>query len=47
MDVVDSFFKGYGEGAKGLLEGLKPGGESGSDGGSSGPLNLKKQLLGN
>ncbi|HMA15501.1 MAG: AsmA-like C-terminal region-containing protein, partial [Bacteroidota bacterium] len=36
-----------GEGAKGLLEGLKPGGESGSDGGSSGPLDLKKQLFGN
>lgn len=43
-----------GEGAKGLLEGLKPGsgaggsgGDSGSGGGSSGPLDLKKQLLGN
>ena len=36
-----------GEGAKELLEGLKPGGESGSDGGSSGPLDLKKQLFGN
>jgi len=36
-----------GDGAKGLLEGLKPGGESGSDGGSGGPLDLKKQLLGN
>jgi AsmA protein len=39
-----------GEGAKGLLENLAPGGSSGgtTDGsGSSGPLDLKKKLLGN
>jgi len=36
-----------GEGAKGLLEGLKPGGSSGTDGGSTSPLDLKKKLLGN
>lgn len=41
-----------GGGAKGLLEGLKPGGSgtdegSGTDDGSGGPLDLKKKLLGN
>jgi AsmA protein len=39
-----------GEGAKGLLENLAPGGSSGGTtdgGGSSGPLDLKKKLLGN
>ncbi|MGF1628804.1 MAG: AsmA family protein [Kiloniellaceae bacterium] len=36
-----------GDGAKGLLEGLTPGGSSDTDGGSSGPLDLKKKLLGN
>lgn len=35
-----------GEGAKGLLEGLKPGGDSG-DSGSTSPLDLKKGLFGN
>ena len=36
-----------GEGAKDLLDSLKPGGSSDSDDGSSGPLDLKKRLLGN
>jgi AsmA protein len=39
-----------GEGAKGLLENLAPGGSSGGTtdgGGSSGPLDLKKKLFGN
>ena len=36
-----------GEGAKELLEGLKPGDGSGTDGGSTSPLDLKKKLLGN
>ena len=36
-----------GEGAKGLLDSLKPGESSGTDDGSSGPLDLKKKLLGN
>ncbi|GAB4224932.1 MAG: AsmA family protein [Kiloniellaceae bacterium] len=36
------------EGVKGLIEGLKPGGgSSGDEGGSSGPLDLKKGLFGN
>ncbi len=35
-----------GDGAKGLLEGLKPGGDSG-DSGSTSPLDLKKGLFGN
>lgn len=36
-----------GEGAKDLLDNLKPGDSSDSDDGSSGPLDLKKRLLGN
>jgi AsmA protein len=36
-----------GEGAKGLLDSLKPGESSGTDDGSSSPLDLKKKLLGN
>jgi len=36
-----------GEGAKGLLEGLKPGGESGESGEGTSPLDLKKKLFGN
>jgi AsmA protein len=36
-----------GDGAKGLLEGLKPGSSSGGDGGTTGPLDLKKGLFGN
>jgi AsmA protein len=36
-----------GEGAKGLLEGLKPGGDAGESGESTSPLDLKKQLFGN
>ncbi|MEQ8355521.1 MAG: AsmA family protein [Kiloniellaceae bacterium] len=36
-----------GEGAKGLLDGLKPGGDAGDGGGSSLPLDLKKGLFGN
>jgi AsmA protein len=36
-----------GEGAKGLLDSLKPGESSDTDDGSSSPLDLKKKLLGN
>ena len=36
-----------GEGAKGLLDNLKPGTSGTTDGGSSGPLDLKKGLFGN
>ena len=35
------------EGVKGLIEGLKPGGSSDGEEGSSGPLDLKKGLFGN
>lgn len=43
--VIDQLQNG--EGAKGLLDRLKPGGGTQGEGGSSSPLDLKKQLFGN